>query len=119
MSSLQHHLLAITQRLHTSELERKELRTQLSQLSSRLGDYKVVVVVVVVLTGAYTGYVESEVGVTARAGEAPTPRLGRPLDYKEANVSVKFGFSLGPWLLSVCPYVTTFFWEGPKITSKG
>ena len=31
------------------------------------------------LTGAYTGYVEPEVSVTARAGEAPTPRLGRPL----------------------------------------
>ena len=35
--------------------------------------------VVVVLTGEYTGYVEPEVSVTARAGEAPTPRLGRPL----------------------------------------
>ena len=31
------------------------------------------------LTGAHTGYVEPEVSVTARAGEAPTPRLGRPL----------------------------------------
>ena len=26
-----------------------------------------------------TGYVEPEVSITAMAGEAPTPRLGRPL----------------------------------------
>ena len=31
------------------------------------------------LTGAYSGYAEPEVSVTAWAGEAPTPRLGRPL----------------------------------------
>ena len=36
----------------------------------------------VVLTGAYTGYVEPEVSVTARTGEAPTPRLGRLLGRK-------------------------------------
>ena len=34
---------------------------------------------VVVLTGAYTGFVEPEVSVTARAGEAPTSLLGKPL----------------------------------------
>ena len=45
-----------------------------------------VVLVVVVLTGAYTGCDEPEVSVTARAGEAPTPHLGRPLmDLKVVN----------------------------------
>ena len=39
--------------------------------------FATLVVVVVVLTRAYTGYVEPEVSVTARAGEAPTPRWHR------------------------------------------
>ena len=48
--------------------------------------FATLVVVVVVLTRAYTGYVEPEVSVTARAGEAPTPHLGRPLmDLKVVN----------------------------------
>ena len=37
----------------------------------------------VVFNRAYTGYVEPEVSVTVRTGEAPTPRLGRPLVGKD------------------------------------
>lgn len=40
MSSLQHHLLAITHRLHTCEVERKDLRRDNSVLTSTVGEYK-------------------------------------------------------------------------------
>jgi len=40
MSSLQHHLLAITHRLHTAEVDRKELRKQNAELIAKLGDFK-------------------------------------------------------------------------------
>jgi len=40
MSSLQHHLLALTHRLHRSEVERKDLRRRLGNLNAKLGDFK-------------------------------------------------------------------------------
>ena len=43
MSSLQHHLLAITHRLHTAEVDRKELRQQNAEMAAKLGEFKVCV----------------------------------------------------------------------------